>query len=236
MSVSVQAQDDSASARSRGVDNAAASESATAEGATAPEGDAAGTGAESEGASPEEADATDETQLTFDEEAPAGAEAENLRSFTTWDFVRMVLVLAAVIGAIYGVFWLLKRGSRGRLQNSQMIRVLGSHALPGNKGLHIVEIGTQIFLVGTGDDSVRLIAEITDQESVDEVRLAASQQEAARPKSFGEALSGFFNGGTNGAGMNGSTALGATGSSPGVSNAGPLDFLHKQRERLRNLK
>jgi flagellar protein FliO/FliZ len=172
-----------------------------------------------------EAAATDETQLTFADEEDAEAPGGNIGTFGTWDYVRMVIVLAAVIGAIYLVFWLLKRGSRGRVQNSRIVRVLGSHGLPGNKGLHVVEVGNQIFLVGTGDETVRLISEITDQESIDEMRLIASEQESARPKSFGEALTGFFNSGNNG----GPTLQGSG------SNGGALDFLHKQRERVKNL-
>lgn len=169
--------------------------------------------------------ATDETQLTFADEETAPAPGGSLGTFGTWDYVRMVIVLAAVIGAIYLVFWLLKRGARGRVQNSRIVRVLGSHGLPGNKGLHVVEVGNQIFLVGTGDETVRLIAEITDKESIDEMRLIASEQDSARPSSFGEALSGFF---TSGNGS--SPALQGSG-----SNGGAFDFLHKQRERVKNL-
>jgi flagellar protein FliO/FliZ len=172
-----------------------------------------------------EAAATDETQLTFEDEEGAEAPGGNLGTFGTWDYVRMVIVLAAVIGAIYLVFWLLKRGSRGRMQNSRIVRVLGSHGLPGNKGLHVVEVGNQIFLVGTGDETVRLISEITDQESIDEMRLIASEQQSARPKSFGEALTGFFSPGNGG----GPTLQGSG------SNGGALDFLQKQRERVKNL-
>lgn len=182
-----------------------------------------------DGTAPEESSettATDETQLTFADEEGAEAPGGNLGTFGTWDYVRMVIVLAAVIGAIYLVFWLLKRGSRGRVQNSRIVRVLGSHGLPGNKGLHVVEVGNQIFLVGTGDETVRLISEITDQESIDEMRLIASEQESARPKSFGEALTGFFNSGNGG---------GPTLAGSGSNGGGALDFLHKQRERVKNL-
>lgn len=193
---------------------------------------------------------TDETQLTFDddEEATADPPTGELGGFNTWDFVRMVLVLAGVIGAIYLVFWFLKRRTRGPIQNSRVIRVIGSQGLPGNKGLHLVEIGNHVFLVGTGDDTVRLISEITDKDSLDELQLLASQQESARPKSFGEALSGFFSAGASsasvGGGVNGGSlaeeggALSAGGGSGAVdaSGAAPLDFLHKQRERLKNLR
>lgn len=204
-----------------------------------------------EAASPgDAAEMTDETRLTFDdEEAVADPPAGELGGFTTWDFVRMLLVLAGVIGAIYLLFWFLKRRTRGPVQNSQIIRVIGSQGLPGNKGLHLVEIGNHIFLVGTGDDTVRLISEITDKDSVDELRLLASQQESARPKSFGEALSGFFASGASSPSEGGEFAAGgalaaedhslsAQAESGGVHapGAAPLDFLHRQRERLKNLR
>ena len=183
-----------------------------------------------------------EAELTFEDETtePVAEAPESLGGFTTWDFVRMILVLAGVIGAIYGVFWLLKRGSRGRVQSSQLIRLLGSQGLPGNKGLHLVEVGNQVFLLGTGDENVGLIAEITDKESLDQITLLASQQESNRPKSFGEALSGVFAGGGMGANAVGSgKELGgvnvAAGSENGGGSASPLDFLHKQRERLKSL-
>ncbi len=148
------------------------------------------------------AQAADETQMTFESEddADAGTAAENgepsaINSLGVWDFVRMILVLGVVIAAIYVVFYLLKRASGGRLENSPIIRVLGSRALPGNKGLHLIEVGRQVFLIGVGDDSIALVSEISDQESLDELRLSASAQAPPSRGSFADMLSGFFHAG-----------------------------------------
>ncbi len=205
----------------------------------------------------------DERSLTFGDDAEengeeAGAQPGSINSFGVWDFVRMVIVLGIVIAIIYVVFYLLKRASGGRFENSPMIRVLGSHGLPGNKALHLVEVGRQVFLIGVGDDSITLVSEISDQESLDELRLKASTTTTERGGNFADMLSGFFHGGGHGGGGrnesghgdesnragNGATESGsgntrtrgsATGSS-GISGGAPSSFFESQKERLRKLR
>lgn len=195
----------------------------------------------------------DERELTFgaEEDEQAGAQPGSIDSFGVWDFARMIIVLGVVIAAIYLVFFLLKRASGGRLENSPMIRVLGSHALPGNKALHLVEVGRQVFLVGVGDDSLSLISEISDQESLDELRLKASTTTAQTRGSFADMLSGFFHGGGgsgggsagggsasggNGAGNGAGAAGPARGPSDAGNGSGPSSFFESQKERLRKLR
>lgn len=205
----------------------------------------------------------DERSLTFGDDAEengeeAGAQPGSINSFGVWDFVRMVIVLGIVIAIIYVVFYLLKRASGGRFENSPMIRVLGSHGLPGNKALHLVEVGRQVFLIGVGDDSITLVSEISDQESLDELRLKASTTTTERGGNFADMLSGFFHGGGHGGGGrnesghgdesnragNGATESGsgntrtrgsASGSS-GISGGAPSSFFESQKERLRKLR
>lgn len=200
----------------------------------------------------------DERSLTFGDDAEengdeSGVQPGSINSFGVWDFVRMVIVLGIVIAIIYVVFYLLKRASGGRFENSPMIRVLGSHGLPGNKALHLVEVGRQVFLIGVGDDSITLVSEISDQESLDELRLKASTTTTERGGNFGDMLSGFFRGGDrggaghgsggnragNGAAGNGSgntqTPGSATGSS-GMGGGAPSSFFESQKERLRKLR
>jgi flagellar biosynthetic protein FliO len=202
----------------------------------------------------------DETTLTFGEEedgAPAAGDDApgSINSFGIWDFVRMVIVLGIVIVIIYVVFYLLKRASGGRLENSPLIRVLGSHALPGNKALHLVEVGRQVFLIGVADNSISFISEISDQESLDELRLAASGSQGERRGSFADMLSGFFHGGGAGSSYAGgpnsvessdrtgesgrSTGPGQRGPAAGSSGgngATPASFFEAQKERLRKLR
>ncbi len=202
----------------------------------------------------------DERSLTFGDDAEddgedAGAQPGSINSFGVWDFVRMVIVLGIVIAIIYVVFYLLKRASGGRFENSPMIRVLGSHGLPGNKALHLVEVGRQVFLIGVGDDSITLVSEISDQESLDELRLKASTTTTERSGNFADMLSGFFHGGGRGRGGSGNGSggngggNGAAGSDPGssqtrgsatgssgMSGAAPSSFFESQKERLRKLR
>lgn len=129
------------------------------------------------------------------------------------DLLRMVLVLAAVVGVIYLIFYLLKRSTRGKLVESDVFRLVGAKQLPGGRLLYLVEVGNQVFLLGSGDKDVHLVSEITDQESVDMIRLRAEATPAER-KSFAELLGGMFK--SNGDGS-------------------PLGFLQRQRGRLKNL-
>ena len=147
--------------------------------------------------------------------AAAGAAAG---AVSTGDFVRMVVVLAAVLGAIYLLFRFIRRGAAGRLGRSELIAVLGSRSLGGNRSLHLVRAGRGFYLVGAGDQSVNLVAEITDPDSVDLL--------AAQPGAHGGAARNRF------ADLLAEAGIGA---SPDARKAPTADtaFLRQQRDRLR---
>jgi flagellar protein FliO/FliZ len=136
----------------------------------------------------------------------------------------MTLILGAVLGVVYLVFFLLKRAGGRSMQSTDLIRVLGAQSLPGNRAVYLVSVGKQVFLVGGADQAVTLISEIDDKETVDEILLNAQSQEEARPRSFGDVVSGLF----------GNRASGSTGNG-GRDIDEPLGFLRSQRERLKKL-
>ncbi len=111
---------------------------------------------------------------------------------STWDFLRMLLILACVIGVIYFLFWLLRRGAGKKIQENDLIHVLGSRGLSGNRALHLVEVGSSVFLVGASDGGVELISEITEKESLDALRLKAAEQTPAGRRTFQQILSEIF--------------------------------------------
>jgi flagellar protein FliO/FliZ len=148
------------------------------------------------------------------EGAAAAAPAGPLVS--TWDFLRMLLILAAVVGVIYLLFHLLKRGFRRQLPQNDLIRVLGSRSLSGNRALHLVAMGRSIFLVGAAESGISLIAEIKDQETLDQIRLESSQGIA--PQGFAQFFQSLWKGG-------GKRNL--TGDS--------LEFMKQQRQRLQKM-
>lgn len=133
----------------------------------------------------------DEKSLTFTDApaAPPGAAApaQVTGDLTIWDFLRMFLILAAVIGMIYGFILFLRKLSGQQNPSNAAIKVLSTHILSGNKALYLVEIGNEILLVGAGDSSVNLIKVLSDQETIDSLRLASSQ---SRPAPKGQFL--FF--------------------------------------------
>ncbi len=164
---------------------------------------------------------TDESKIPLGSTTAAGAAPAPAATpgVSTWDFVRMLLILACVIGVIYVLFWLLRKGTgRGRVPESDLIRVLGSRGLSGNRALHLVEVGSNIYLVGSSDGGVELVAEITEKESLDAVRLKAAEQIPAGRRTFQQTLSEIFR----------------PARSPFTVGDG-IGFLKGQRERLKKL-
>ena len=156
-------------------------------------------------------------------ENPASTAAPAPAELTIWDFVRMVVVLALVIGLVVGFLWFLKKvSSRGNTPNDP-IKVLHTHVLSGSKTLYLVELGTQVLLLGSGDGGVSLIRPITDPETLDAIRLASSRQSAAKAV-FSSLL----------ANMLGKKPPESASVNAPVEESS--DFLKKQRERLKNLR
>ena len=148
--------------------------------------------------------------------APAATQTGS--SVTTWDFLRMLLILALVVGVIYLLFWVLRRGSRKKIQENDLIKVLGSRSLAGNRALHLVEVGTSVYLVGASDGGVELVSEITDKETLDSVRLKAAEQLPTGRRNFQQILAEIFR----------------PAKRPFSVREG-IGFLKGQRERLRKL-
>jgi flagellar protein FliO/FliZ len=140
---------------------------------------------------------------------------------------RMVLVLALVASAVYGVVFFIRRSSRPRERRNPYLKVLTSAHLGSNRFVHVVNLGNQAWLLGAGEGGVSLIAEVTDKEVLDTLLLEDSQRQA---ESAGGRLPDFrsllrrFGGGT---GPNGELPP----DKPGYS----ADSVRKNRERLRGL-
>jgi flagellar protein FliO/FliZ len=151
-------------------------------------------------------------------DAPARAGGAVAPAVSLWDFVRMLLILALVVVAIYVVLRLLRRKAGGRVQENDLIHVLGSRTLAGTRSLHVVEVGSGVYLVGSSDGGVELIAEITDKETLDALRLRAAEEPAGARRSFQAVLAGIFRPARNPSTMGES-----------------LGFLKRQRDRLKKL-
>ena len=86
---------------------------------------------------------------------------------STWDFVRMLLLLAAVVAAIYVLFLVLRKVGGNRTEERGLIRVLDSKTLAPGRSLHLVQVAGQTYLVGASESSVSIVAPIPAKDSLD---------------------------------------------------------------------
>ena len=167
--------------------------------------------------------------------AAAGDTTAQIPLVSTWDFVRMLLVLAAVVACIYIIFRLLRRGNKRGLTEHNLIRVIDSRSLSGNRTLHLVEVGRSLYLVGAADGAVSLVSEVNDTESADMVRLAVADSATGGRRSFSDLLAGLFSGPQAGGGPAGMSSAHEGGSGTPAEGGEPSGFVKRQRERLRKL-
>jgi flagellar protein FliO/FliZ len=135
--------------------------------------------------------------------------------------LRMVLVLALAALAVYGVVFFLKRLGRPAEQRDPYLKVLASVHLGANRFAYVLSVGSRAWLVGAAESGVSLIAEISDQETVDAMRLDDSRKSAETGSRF----------------LDFKTMLRRLGGGGFPENStGPgADNLRKRRERLRGL-
>jgi flagellar protein FliO/FliZ len=93
--------------------------------------------------------------------------------------LRIVLILALVATAIYGLVFLLKKQSAVRAVTDPYLKVLARTALTPKTAAVVVSVGDKAWLAGVADEQVSLITEITDKEVVDAMLLDAANREIA---------------------------------------------------------
>jgi flagellar protein FliO/FliZ len=169
----------------------------------------------------------DETTLSLSDAGTQARAANNAAGSSTLAyFLRMIVVLALVLAAIYGVYRLMKKASRPKTADSSAVKLLASTSLGQGKALHVVSVGSKAYLLGATDASVNLVSEIDDKEFVDGLILQAQTNPPARPSSgsdFGKILASLLGGGRK---------TGAKRGRDGSAMNG-TDFLAGQRDRLR---
>ncbi|MCL2184279.1 MAG: flagellar biosynthetic protein FliO [Treponema sp.] len=95
---------------------------------------------------------------------------------SVWPVIRMIIVLALVAVAIYGLIFLLKKAQRKPASNDPFLKVLASTHIDSNRYVHIVSVGSRAWLIGSGDNGSNLISEIDDKEIIDAMQLEDSRK------------------------------------------------------------
>lgn len=141
-------------------------------------------------------------------------------------FVRMILVLAFVIALIYGFVWFMKKSIVRSNNADQFLRVVSSVTLSPGKSVQIVSLlDEKAYMLGVSDNSVNLIAEIEDKETISAMNLYADKTaETNKPKSFEDILNIFMPGGPKGGALSGKGAA--------LNSEDAADMLRRTREEF----
>lgn len=96
-----------------------------------------------------------------------------------WVLVKMLLSLAAVLGLMFGVVWLLRRfitRGAGPASRPVEIEIVGSRVLEQRKSVYVLKILQNVIVVGVTEHGMNTLAEIRDEQSLGaiEERLAKS--------------------------------------------------------------
>ena len=150
----------------------------------------------------------------FDTAGDTGSDIQPPSSI--WSFISLILTLALVAAAIYGIVYFIKRSSRGKTAHDPFLKVLASAQLSVNRSIHVVNLGEQAWLVGSAESGVHLIGEIQDKDIINTLLLQDSKKNTG-------GLSGNFKG-----------LLSRLGMRQDGSSISP-DKIRKRHERLKGL-
>ena len=152
-----------------------------------------------------------------------------------WILLRVVIVLAIVCAAIYGVVWLLKKTTVVNAANDPYLKSVSSITLAPNKTVQVVTIGSKAYLIGVTDQNINLIDEIDDTELIDAMNLESARKSSEPPKSFAAVLSSFLpvpKGRAAQPGKSSAAETPAEGAEPEEPSFSAADVIKRQRERL----
>ena len=113
-----------------------------------------------------------ELELTIGN-APASAGASGS---SIWPVIRMILVLALVAAAIYGIIFLFKKSQKKSTAADPFLKLLASTHLGSNRYVHVVSLGSKAWLIGSGENGANLISEVEDKEIIDAMQLEDSRK------------------------------------------------------------
>lgn len=164
---------------------------------------------------------TDESLLLFSDTGNGNdTETQGVQVIGVIDLLRMVFVLAGVLASIYGLFWLIKRTKTGSVGvTDSVIQVRDQVILGGSKAIYLVQIGDRMFMVGGTENSLNLLTEIDDKETLQEIQVTLGQKSQKPVQNFSSLLGDLLG-----------TQPGGT-KKPGKGSS--FEFLHAQKERLK---
>lgn len=128
-----------------------------------------------------------------DTETDDASAVQNSGTSGVFVFLRMILVLAIVVGAIYVIFRFFKKTVNPSGDKDPFLRKVSSVPLAVGKSVQIVTLIDKAYIIGVSDNGVNLIEKIDDKELINAMNLYADKMDnTAKPKNFAEVLELFM--------------------------------------------
>ncbi|MCR5217244.1 flagellar biosynthetic protein FliO [Treponema sp.] len=111
-----------------------------------------------------------------------------------WAFIKMILVLAFVVAALYLFFRFIKKRTSPNLSSDDpFLRNVASVSLGIGKSVQIVTLIDKAYMVGVSENGVSLIDKIEDKELINAMNLYNDKNtRQSKPRTFGEILDIFM--------------------------------------------
>jgi len=107
--------------------------------------------------------------------------------------IKMVVVLALVVAALYGIMRFFKHKNNNVQSDDDFMRRVSSLSFAPGKSVEIVTLVDRAFMLGVTDSNINLIAEITDKEMISAMNLNFDKkQNTKKPMNFSDVLEMFM--------------------------------------------
>jgi flagellar protein FliO/FliZ len=94
---------------------------------------------------------------------------------SAWMFFKMLFVLGIFGGGMYYFYRFVTKKGGINTFGGEAVRVLSVVPIGQNKFLQLVDVAGRVLLVGVSDSSINLIAEITEKDQIDRIRILSTR-------------------------------------------------------------
>jgi flagellar protein FliO/FliZ len=92
-----------------------------------------------------------------------------------WSFIKMLLVLGLFAAGFYYFYRFVTRKTGVNVFGREAIKVLSVVPLGQNKYLDVIDLAGKVMVIGVSENSINLIAEITDRDQIDRIRILSAK-------------------------------------------------------------
>jgi flagellar protein FliO/FliZ len=168
----------------------------------------------------------------YDEYNAPRAEEESY----VWLIFKTIFVIGVLVGGFYYFFRFVTKKVGIQVLGKDVVQILSIVPLGQNKFLQVVDLAGRVMVLGISDTSINLITEIKDKDEINRIRLLSSKSTPVEQEGFHEfivkqigKLADLTKKRRRG------TGAGVYESRQDLSESDRLDYLKKQKERLKKL-